>query len=326
MSTISNLDAVRDAIAVEMRLNPRIILFGEGTGERGGSFAHTKGLWQEFGPSRLIDTPVSELGFVGAAVGAAATGMHPIADMMFVDFIADAMSQLVNQAAKLHYASGGTVTVPMVVRASMGSVRGAAAHHSGCLYPWFMHIPGLKVVTYSNPADGYGLMRTALRDPNPVVFLDHKALFGVRGEAPQPDLLVPFGQAAVCREGRDVTVVAVAAMVPRALNAAETLAAEGISVEVVDPRTLVPLDMATILASVRKTKRLLTVEEGALTGGLGAEIAARVAKEAFDYLDAPIERLAGRDCPIPFSPLLEEAMYPTEEQIVATVKQMLGRE
>jgi len=323
MSTISNLDAVRDAIAVEMRLNPRIILFGEGTGERGGSFAHTKGLWQEFGPSRLIDTPVSELGFVGAAVGAAATGMHPIADMMFVDFIADAMSQLVNQAAKLHYASGGKVTVPMVVRASMGSVRGAAAHHSGCLYPWFMHIPGLKVVTYSNPADGYGLMRTALRDPNPVVFLDHKALFGVRGEAPQPDLLVPFGQAAVCREGRDVTVVAVAAMVPRALEAAESVASD-VSVEVIDPRTLVPLDMDAIFASVEKTGRLLIADEAYPVCSFASEVAAAVASECLYDLDAPVRRLNSAPVTHPLSPPLEEAVVPSAAQIADAVRELMA--
>jgi len=323
MSTISNLDAVRDAIAVEMRLNPRIILFGEGTGERGGSFAHTKGLWQEFGPSRLIDTPVSELGFVGAAVGAAATGMHPIADMMFVDFIADAMSQLVNQAAKLHYASGGKVTVPMVVRASMGSVRGAAAHHSGCLYPWFMHIPGLKVVTYSNPADGYGLMRTALRDPNPVVFLDHKALFGVRGEAPQPDLLVPFGQAAVCREGRDVTVVAVAAMVPRALEAAESVASD-VSVEVIDPRTLVPLDMDAIFASVEKTGRLLIADEAYPVCSFASEVAAAVASERLYDLDAPVRRLNSAPVTHPLSPPLEEAVVPSAAQIADAVRELMA--
>src|SRR5207249_917953 len=185
----SDLEAVRDGIAAEMRLNPDIVLFGEGTAERGGSFAHTKGLWEEFGPERLIDTPISELGFTGAAVGAAATGLHPIVDLMFVDFAAECISQIVNQASKLHYVTNGQTCVPMVIRAAMGTIKGAAAHHSGCLYPWFMHIPGLKVVTYSNPEDGYGLMRSALREPNPVIFLDHKALFAVKGDAPDEETI-----------------------------------------------------------------------------------------------------------------------------------------
>ena len=323
MAQITNLDAVRDAIAVEMRANSRIILFGEGTGERGGSFGHTKGLWQEFGPKRLIDTPISELGFVGAAVGAAATGMHPIADMMFVDFIAEAMSQLVHQAAKLHYISGGAVTVPMVVRASMGSVRGAAAHHSGCLYPWFMHVPGLKVVTYSNPFDGYGLMRTALRDPNPVIFLDHKGLFSAKGEAPDPATIVPFGQARLCREGRDVTVVAVAAMVPRAMEAAAAVASEA-SVEVIDPRTLVPLDLDAIFASVEKTGRLLIVDEAHPVCSLASEVAAAVASQRLYDLDAPIRRLNAVPVTDPLSPPLEEAMIPTSSDIAQAIKELMA--
>ncbi len=324
MPSITSLDAVRDAIAVEMRLNERIILFGEGTGERGGSFAHTKNLWQEFGADRVIDTPVSELGFVGAAVGAAATGMHPIADMMFVDFIAEAMSQLVNQAAKLHYVSGGRVSVPLLVRASMGSVRGAAAHHSGCLYPWFMHIPGLKVVTYSTPADGYGLMRTALRDPNPVIFLDHKALFGVKGDAPEPDHIVPFGQAAVRREGTQVTVVAVALMVPRALEAAEKVAPD-ISVEVIDPRTLVPLDLETIYRSVAKTGRLLIVDEAYPVCSFASELAARVGSERFYDLDAPIATMNCQPVTHPLSPPLEEAMIPTAAGIADAIRELVDQ-
>lgn len=324
MSTISNLEAVRDAIAVEMRSNDRIILFGEGTGERGGSFAHTKNLWQEFGPDRVIDTPVSELGFVGASVGAAATGMHPIADMMFVDFIAEAMSQLVNQAAKLHYVSGGRVSVPMVIRASMGSVRGAAAHHSGCLYPWFMHVPGLKVVTYSNPSDGYGLMRAALRDQNPVVFLDHKALFSMKGEAPDPDLVVPMGQAAVCREGSDVTVVGVAMMVLRALEAAQMVASD-ISVEVIDPRSLVPLDIGAVYQSVEKTGRLLIVDEAYPVCSFASEVAALVASERLYDLDAPIRRLNVEPITHPLSPPLEEAMIPSAARIADAIRELVDQ-
>jgi 2-oxoisovalerate dehydrogenase E1 component len=314
MRQISNLEAVRDAIAVEMRANPDIILLGEGTGERGGSFAHTKNLYQEFGPDRLIDTPIAELGFTGVGVGAAATGLHPIIDLMFADFLAEAMSQIVNQASKLHYISNGQTCVPMVVRAAMGSIKAAAAHHSGCLYPWFMHIPGLKVVTYSTPADGYGLMRTALREPNPVIFLDHKALFSVKGDAPDEDTIVPFGQARILREGTDVTVVATALMAHRALEAAEQI--EGVSVEVIDPRTVAPLDLATIFASVEKTGRLLIVDEAYPVCSLASEVAAAVASERLYDLDAPIRRLNPKPIPHPFTPPLEQAMLPQTAQIV----------
>jgi 2-oxoisovalerate dehydrogenase E1 component len=321
MSQISNLEAVRNGIAMEMRANPRIVLFGEGTGERGGSFAHTKGLWDEFGPERLIDTPISELGFVGAAIGAAATGMHPIADMMFVDFIADAMSQLINQASKLRYISNGEIQVPLLVRAAMGSVKGAAAHHSSCLYPWFMHVPGLKVVTFSNPVDGYGLMRTALREPNPVVFLDHKGLFSVRGEAPDEDVVIPFGKARIHREGTDITVVAVAMMVQRVLEAVGTL--ENISVEVIDPRTVAPLDLETIFNSVAKTGRLLIVDEAFPVCSFASEVAAAVASEGLYDLDAPIRRLNVTPNPHPLSPPLEQAMVPQPAQIARAIVQLM---
>lgn len=317
MKQISNLDAVRDAIAVEMRANPEIILLGEGTGERGGSFGHTKGLYQEFGPERLLDTPIAELGFTGLAIGAAAAGMHPIVDLMFADFLAETMSQIVNQAAKIHYVSNGQVCVPIVIRAAMGSIKAAAAHHSGCLYPWFMHIPGLKVVTYSNPSDGYGLMRTALRDPNPVLFLDHKALFSAKGDAPMEDTLIPFGKARICREGSDVTVVATALMVHRVLEAADKV--QGISVEIIDPRTAAPLDLETIFTSVEKTGRLLIVDEAYPVCSLGSEVAAAVAAERLYDLDAPIRRLNPRPIAHPFSPPLEQAMLPQTDQIVSAI-------
>ena len=322
MRQLSNLEAVRDAIAIEMRANPDIILLGEGTGERGGSFAHTKGLYQEFGAERMIDTPISELGFTGLAVGAAATGLHPIVDLMFADFIAECLSQIVNQASKLHYISNGQTCVPMVVRAAMGSVRGAAAHHSGCLYPWLMHIPGLKVVTYSNPVDGYGLMRTALRDPNPVIFLDHKALFSVKGEGPTPDTIIPFGKARIYQEGTDITVVATAMMVHRVLKAAEEL--PGISIEIIDPRTLVPLDKETLFASVEKTGRLLIVDEAYPVCSFASEVAALVASERLYDLDAPIHRLHPKAVPHPFSPPLEEATIPQTAQIVEAILSVMA--
>jgi acetoin:2,6-dichlorophenolindophenol oxidoreductase subunit beta len=248
--------------------------------------------------------------------------LHPIADMMFVDFIADAMTQLVNQGSKLHYISGGQVKVPLLVRAAMGSARGAAAHHSSCLYPWFMHVPGLKVVTYSNPTDGYGLVRTALRDPNPVVFLDHKALFASKGDAPAEDTVIPFGEARVCREGKDLTLVAVAMMVPRALEATEQLASE-VSVEVIDPRTLVPLDTASIFASVEKTGRLLIVDESYPTCSFASEVAAIVARERLYDLDAPIRTLNAKAIPHPLSPPLEEAMIPQVADIVASIRALM---
>ena len=321
MKQITNLEAVRDAIAVEMRANPRIILLGEGTGERGGSFGHTKGLYQEFGPERLLDTPISELGFTGAGVGAAAVGMHPIVDLMFADFLAECMSQIVNQASKLHYITNGATCVPLLIRAAIGTARGAAAHHSGVLYPWFMHVPGLRVVTPSNPTDGYGLMRSALREPNPVLFLDHKSLFAVKGDAPDEETVIPLGQARVCRKGSDVTVVSVSLMVQRALEAAERV--EGISVEVIDPRTVAPLDLETIFASVEKTGRLLIVDEAYPVCSFASEVAAAVASERLYDLDAPIRRLNPKPIPHPFSPPLEEAMIPQVEDIARAVRELM---
>lgn len=321
MRQISNIEAVRDAIAVEMRTNPDIVLLGEGTGERGGSFAHTKNLYQEFGPERLVDTPIAELGFTGLAVGAAATGLHPIVDLMFVDFAAECLSQIVNQASKLHYVTNGQTCVPMLVRAAMGTIKGAAAHHSSCLYPWFMHIPGLKVVTYSCPIDGYGLMRSALREPNPVVFLDHKSLFSAKGDAPEEDTIVPFGKARTFREGSDVTVVATALMAQRTLEAVAGIT--DISVEVIDPRTLVPLDLETIFASVEKTGRLLIVDEAFPVCSFASELAAQVASERLYDLDAPVRRLHPKAVPHPFSPPLEQAMIPQAEQIAQAIRELM---
>ena len=317
------IEAVRDAIADAMRDDASIIYLGEGTGERGGSFAHTKGLYQEFGPDRMIDTPISELGFTGAAIGAAANGLHPIVDLMFIDFAAEAMSQIVNQAAKAHYLSNGKLSVPVVIRAPMGHLQGGGAHHSGCLYPWFMHIPGLKVVTYSTPDDGYGLMRSALRDPNPVLFLDHKGMFNVKGGGPYAGHFVPFGEAKIFNTGTDCTVVAVGMMAHRAREAADQLRGE-ISVEVVDPRTLVPLDIEAILASVAKTGRLLIVDEAYPVCSLASEIAARVAEQSLYDLDAPIRRLNTRAVTHPISPILEKAMIPQVEDIVREVRELMN--
>lgn len=319
---ITNLEAIRNAIAAEMRDNPDIILLGEGTGERGGCFAHTKGLYQEFGAARLLDTPISENGFTGMAVGAAATGLHPIVDLMFVDFIHDAMTQLVNQAAKMHFMSNGQVRVPLLLRAAIGSAPAAAGHHSGVYYPLYMHVPGLKVVTYATPADGYGLMRSALRDQNPVIFLDHKSLFSMKGDAPDEDYLVPLGKARICREGADVTVVAASLMVHYALEAAEQLAQQ-YAVEVVDVRTVSPLDFDTIFTSVEKTGRLLIVDEAYPVCSMASEIAAAVAGERLYDLDAPIRRLNTLPIAHPFSPPLELATIPRTAQICASITALM---
>jgi 2-oxoisovalerate dehydrogenase E1 component len=320
--SITCLEAVRDAIAVEMRANPKIVLLGEGTGERGGSFGHTRDLWQEFGPKRLIDTPISELGFTGAAIGAAMTGLRPIVDLMFADFLAEAMSQIVNQAAKVNYLSNGGFSAPMVIRAPMGSLRGGGAHHSGCLYPWFMHIPGLKVVTFSTAEDGYGLMRSALNDDGPVLFMDHKALFNTKDDVSQDGHAVPLGVARVLREGTDATVVACGLMARRAVEAADSLAGR-ISLEVVDPRTLAPLDLETIFVSVEKTGRLLIVDESYPVCSLASEVSAAVSQHSFNSLDAPIQRLNSQPITHPIAPALEEAMIPQTSDIERAISELM---
>ncbi|MEZ0239722.1 MAG: alpha-ketoacid dehydrogenase subunit beta, partial [Chloroflexota bacterium] len=277
-----------------------------------------------FGPDRVRDTPISEAAIAGAAIGAALGGLRPVAEFQFFDFILLAMDQLVNQAAKIRYMFGGTVSVPLVVRGPAGSGTGAAAQHSQSLEALFTHIPGLKVVAPSTPADAKGLLTAAMRDPNPVVFVEHKLLYKTKGEVPDGEHVIPLGLADVKRPGRDVTVVATQIMVPRALAAAETLAAEGIEVEVVDPRTLSPLDQPTIEASVGRTGRLVVVHEAVKTGGIGAEIAAAVAGgAAFDYLEAPIVRLAGLPVPIPYNKDLERCAVPQEDDIVAAVRSIV---
>ena len=282
------LEAVRDGIAEEMRRDSHILYFGEGIGERGGSFAHTKGLWQEFSGRRVIDTPISELGFTGAAAGASATGCRTVADMMFVDFLFDASSQVILQAAKWRYMSGGQVSAPVVIRASIGAIKNAGPHHSGCYYPIYAHCPGLIVAVPSNPADAKGLMKTALRASDPVIFLEHKLLFGAKGPVPSAEYYIPFGQANVLRPGSDLTIVSCGEYVNRCVAAAQELEQQGLSCEVIDLRTIVPLDTQTILTSVAKTSRLLIVDEAYSMCGVGAEISALVMEEAFDALDAPV--------------------------------------
>lgn len=319
-------EAIRSALTEEMRRDPSVFMLGEDIGIYGGAFAVTRGMIDEFGEERIRDTPISEMAIAGAAIGAALTGMRPVAEIQFSDFMALSMDQLVNQGAKIRYMFGGKARVPLVIRAPLGSGTGAAAQHSQSLEAWFAHVPGLKVVLPSTPADAKGLLIAAIRDDNPVVFLEHKLLYRQKGLVPVGEHSVPLGQTDVKRKGSDVTIVALSVMVSRALAAAERLHAEGIEAEVVDPRTLRPLDDAPIVASVRKTGRVLIVHEAVQTGGFGGEIAARIVdSEAFYYLDAPVRRLAGAETPIPYNPTLERAAVPQEDDIVQAAR-LLVRE
>lgn len=324
MRKIAYREALKEALREEMRRDSRVFLLGEDIGRYwGGAFKVTKGLAEEFGDERVRDTPISESAIIGAAVGAAITGMRPVAEIMFGDLTALAMDQIANQAAKIRYMFGGQAKCPIVVRTPFGAGVNIAAHHSQSLEAWFMHVPGLYVAAPSTPYDAKGLLKTAIRSDNPVVFCEHKLLYPLEGEVPEEEYTIPFGVADVKREGKDVTVVATLFMVHKALNAAEELAEEGISVEVVDPRTLTPLDKQAIIKSVKKTGRIVIVTEDCKTAGVSAEIAAVVAEEAIDYLDAPIKRVAEPDTPIPFSPPLEQYVIPDEKAIIKAVKEVV---
>ncbi|MGD8955268.1 MAG: alpha-ketoacid dehydrogenase subunit beta [Desulfobacterales bacterium] len=322
MPNMTVAQALNDAHKVEMERDPNIYVAGEDVGTYGGIFGVTAGLLDQFGDKRVKDTPITESAIIGTAVGAASVGLRPVIELMFVDFIGVALDQLYNQAAKMKYMFGGKAKIPMVMRATCGAGIGAAAQHSQSLEAMFMHLPGLKVVMPSTPHDAKGLLIEAIRDDNPVVFLEHKLLYAFEGEVPDGAYTIPFGQVDIKREGKDVTVVATAKMVHTALGAAEKLAADGISVEVVDPRTLCPLDEDGIIESVKKTHRLVIVHEEVKFAGSGAEIAAMVAEKAFDYLDAPILRVAAPFCPVPFSAPLEQAFIPGEDQIIEAVKKV----
>lgn len=323
MREITYLEAIREALQQEMRRDERVFVIGEDVGVYGGAFGVTRGLVEEFGESRVIDTPISELGIAGAITGAALTGMRPVGEIMFMDFTTLSTEQIVNQAAKIRFMFGGAATVPFVLRCPAGSGTGAAAQHSQSLENWFVHVPGLKVVMPSTPYDAKGLLLAAIRDDNPVIFVEHKLLYKSKGPVPETDYVVPLGQSEVKRPGRDLTIVATSVMVQRALQAAEQLAAEGIEAEVVDPRTLKPLDAEPIVASVVKTGRVLIVHEACKTGGFGGELAAVIAEsEAFDFLDAPIVRLAGRDMPIPYNRTLEYHTVPQIENIVEAARNL----
>lgn len=321
---ITFAQATLEAMAEEMRRDPTVFVMGEDIARQGGIFGQFKGLPQEFGYSRVIDTPISETAIVGAGLGAALTGMRPVVDMHFADFLGVAMDEVFNQIAKIRYMSGGQCKIPIVIRAPDGTVRSAAAQHSQSLEAWFIHVPGLKVVVPSTPYDAKGLLKSAIRDDNPVLYFENKVLYRMSGPVPEEEYLVPIGVAEVKRPGRDVTIIAYSIMVVKSLEAAERLAAEGIEAEVVDPRTLWPMDWETLAASVRKTKRAVIVHEATRTGGVGAEIAATLQEICFDYLDAPIARLGAKHVPIPFSPPLERHVIPQVEDIVAAVKGLLS--
>ena len=318
-------EAVKEAIAEEMRRDPHVVLLGEDVAEAGTAFKVLTGLVQEFGPERVIDTPISEAGFTGLGVGAAMTGMRPIVDIMFGDFLALVMDQLANQAAKIHYMSGGKWKVPLVVRATLGASRRSAAQHSQSLHAWPSHIPGLKVVVASTPYDAKGLLKTAIRDDNPVVFFEDKMQYKVKGAVPIEEYTIPLGVADIKRGGTDITIVATSSMVQVALAAAKMLEEIGVDAEVVDPRTTWPLDEKTIVASVKKTSRALVVDEGYGRYGVASEIAAVIAEGAFYNLDAPVTRLGAMHVPIPFSPPLEDATVPSEQLVFQTARRLCGR-
>jgi len=326
MREITYADAIREALSEEMRADPRVFMLGEDIGIYGGAFGVTKGMVQEFGEERVRDTPLSEHVITGAAAGAALTGMRPIVEIMFSDFLTIALEQLANQAAKSHYQFGGQASVPMVLRTAGGSGTGAAEQHSQSLEAWVCHVPGLKVVIPSTPADAKGLLKSAIRDPNPVVFIEQKLLYRQKGPVAEPgqDVEIPLGVADVKRAGRDLSIITWGRMVPRCLEAAGKLAGEGIDAEVIDVRTLVPLDKTRIIESVKNTGRAMVVHEACQTAGYGAEIAAVIAdSEAFFHLDAPIRRVAGLDVPIPYNPQLEAAVVPTLDKIMEAARDLV---
>ena len=322
---LSYAQAIREAMVIAMRADPTVILMGEDIGVYGGAFQVTLDLVNEFGEDRVMDTPISELGGAGVAVGAALTGLKPIFEFQFSDFATLAMEQIVNQAAKLRYMLGGAVSVPLVMRFPAGSGTGAAAQHSQSLEAWFAHVPGLKVVQPSTPYDAKGLLLAAIADPDPVMIFEHKLLYKMKGEVPDGHYTVPIGKAETRRRGRDVTIVANSIMVHRALEAAAVLAEDGIEAEVIDLRSLRPMDTETIVASVKRTTRLVVVYEGTRTLGIGTEVSAAIAEsEAFDHLDAPIIRLGGAESPLPYNPELERAAVPQVPDIVAAVRASVG--
>lgn len=321
---ITYVDAGVEALREEMRRDETIVYIGQGIGPRGGNFRQTRGLWQEFGDHRLRDTGICELGATGVGIGAAMAGSRVIVDEVFLDFILEAMTQVVQQAAKVHYSSNGKIKVPIVIRGAMGSVRNAGSHHSHAFYAWFVHTPGLKVAVPSTPHDAKGLMKTAIRDDGPVLFIEHKGLYNTKGIVPEDEYCIPFGQARICREGKDLTLVAVSRMVQVALEAAALLERHGISVEVIDPRTVAPLDRKSISDSLRKTGRIAVLDEAPAPCGFSGEIFAVACEDAFDHLDGPPLRICSLAAPNPFSPVLENQMIPSVDRVVSEIRRSLA--
>lgn len=325
MREITLAQAIREALAEEMRRDPRVFVIGEDVAEAGTVFKVLSGLVEEFGTARVIDSPISEAGITGLGVGGAMTGMRPVVDIMFGDFIGLAMDQIVNQAAKVHYMSGGKLKVPLVVRTTLGATRRSAAQHSQSLHAWVSHIPGLKVALPSTPYDAKGLLKTAIRDDNPVVFFEDKMMYQLKGLVPEGEYTIPFGVADIKRPGSDISLVATSSMVQVALAAAEILEKLGISAEVIDPRTTFPLDKQTLIESAKKTSRAIVIDEGYERYGVTAEIASVIADGAFYYLDAPVKRMGAMDVPIPFSPVLEDQTVPTASTVAEMAKTLCGR-
>jgi acetoin:2,6-dichlorophenolindophenol oxidoreductase subunit beta len=322
---ISLAQAVNEALAEELRRDPTVFVIGEDVAEAGTPFKVLSGLVEEFGAARVIDTPISEAGITGIGLGAAMTGMRPVVDIMFGDFLTLVMDQVVNQAAKVHYMSGGRLSAPLTVRTTLGATRRSAAQHSQSLHAWVAHVPGLKVALPATPFDAKGLLKSAIRDEGPVVVFEDKMMFATKGPVPAEEYTLPFGNADVKRMGEDLTLVATSSMVYVALEAAEELAREGVSAEVVDPRTLVPLDRDALVESAKKTGRAIVLDEGYQSYGASAELAAAIAEGAFYHLDAPVTRLAGMDVPIPFSPVLEDQTVPSAERVVELAKSLVGK-
>ncbi len=322
MATITVRDALRDAMAEEMRRDADVFVMGEEVAEYQGAYKVTQGLLAEFGARRVVDTPITEHGFAGLGVGAAMMGLKPVVEFMTFNFAMQAMDHLINSAAKTNYMSGGQIRCPIVFRGPNGAASRVGAQHSQCYASWYAHVPGLKVIAPWDAASAKGLLKAAIRDPNPIVFLENEMLYGQSFDAPEPDEVLEIGKAAIVREGTDVTIVAFSIMVGKALQAAEELAAEGISAEVIDLRTLRPLDTETIIESVKKTNRCVSVEEGWPGAGIGAEIAAQIMEHAFDYLDAPVVRVAGADVPLPYAANLEKLALPQASHIVEAVKRV----
>jgi 2-oxoisovalerate dehydrogenase E1 component len=323
MRELTFIDAAREGLAEEMARDSRVFVVGEGIGERGGNYNTTTGLYELYGPERLRDTPICERGFTTLCTGAAMTGTRPIVDFMIIDFLLDAMGDLVNQMSKMQWLSSGRLKMPVVLRGAIG-ISATAAHHSGSYYSFFMHLPGFRVAVPTTPYDAKGLLKTAIRSDDPVFFLEHQKVMMSKGPVPDEEYLIPFGQAAIPREGTDITLVGVSWMVNQALRAADILAEEGISAEVIDPRTLAPLDIGTILASVSKTHRVLVVDEDYAPCGAGAEIATQIMELGFDELDAPVRRLNGAFVPAPYSPVLEAAARVSVEDIVQAAHRLLA--